>query len=120
MDKQGFEPAKARQWAMFCHLGGLSFLFFAIPFGNIIVPLIIWLLKRDDFQYVSDQGKEALNFQISVTLYLIVSCILMIFAFGIILIPIIMILDIVFVVKAAIAANKGHYFRYPCTLRLIK
>jgi len=52
-----------RTWAMLCHLSGLAG--YVVPFGNIFGPLIIWLIKRDQSWFVDDQGKEALNFQIS-------------------------------------------------------
>ena len=69
-----------RTWAMLCHIatfsGGI------IPLGNIIAPLIIWLVKKDQFPLVNDQGKEALNFQISITIYLIASIVLCLICVG--------------------------------------
>ncbi len=52
----------ARTWAMLCHIG--AFAGYIIPFGHIIAPLVIWLIKKDESPFVDDQGKESLNFQI--------------------------------------------------------
>jgi len=88
-------------------LGGLTFL----------GPLIVWLLKKDQSAFVGDQAKEALNFQIAV---LIVSLICSITCVGLILVPVVIVADIVFTIMGAMEANKGVYYRYPYTIRLIK
>ena len=68
-------PKPERTWAMFAHLS--SFLgYTCIPLANIIAPLIIWQIKKDDMPFASDQGKECLNFQISMLIYVIISAIL--------------------------------------------
>ena len=51
----------AKKWAMFTHLSALVG-FIGVPFGTILGPLILWLMKKDDFDYVNQQGREALNF----------------------------------------------------------
>lgn len=115
---EGTSSNQERQWAMFCHLGG--FCGFLIPFGNIIAPLILWLIKKDEFPFVDYHGKEALNFNISITIYAIVCTILGIVLVGFLLLFILLILVIVFIIKATIAANNGEYYRYPITIRFIK
>ncbi|HET9048389.1 MAG TPA: DUF4870 domain-containing protein [Chiayiivirga sp.] len=107
-----------RQWAMFAHLSALVGII--IPFGNIIAPLIIWQVKKDQFPLVDDQGKEALNFNIAVTLAFVVAFILMFVLIGFVLMPLIGIAWLVFVILAAIKANEGVNYRYPVNLRLIK
>jgi hypothetical protein len=62
-------PSSARQWGMWCHLSSLAWLLFPIRFISLGLPLIIWLLKRDEHAFVNEQGKESLNFQLSVLLY---------------------------------------------------
>ena len=52
-----------KTWGMLCHIS--TFCGMIIPFGNILAPLIIWLIKKEELPFVSDQGKEVLNFQIS-------------------------------------------------------
>jgi uncharacterized Tic20 family protein len=77
---RGTETDKdARNWAIVCHLSAFL-VFLRIPFGNILGPLTIWLIKRNDYAFVNDQGKAALNFQISMTLYAII---IAVFGFGI-------------------------------------
>jgi uncharacterized Tic20 family protein len=113
----GEGDAEARQWAMFAHLSAL--VGFLIPFGNLIGPLVIWQVKKE-MPFVEDQGKEALNFQITVTIAGVVAAILMLVLIGIILLPIIAIVALVLTIIAAIRANSGEAYRYPFTLRLIK
>lgn len=107
-----------RQWAMFCHLAALAG--FVIPFGNIIGPLVLWVLKKDESAFIDYHGKEALNFQISFSIYLIVSVILIILLIGILLTVIVATLGVVFLVVAALKANDGVYYTYPATIRFVK
>ena len=106
-----------RMWAMFCHLS--VFAGFVIPFGNIIGPLVIWSIKKDQYPLVNDQGKEAINFQISLVIYFIVSLILMIVLVGFALLAALFFFGMVIVVVAAIKANEGKYYRYPLNIRFI-
>ena len=112
-------PSKdERTWAMLCHFS--TYIGFIFPFGNIIVPLIIWLSKREDLPLVEDQGREALNFQISMTIYFIISGILCIILIGIPIVIGLIIFDFIITIVAAISANDGKYYRYPINLKLIK
>ncbi len=108
----------ARTWAMFCHLAGLCGF---IPFGNIIAPLILWQMKKAEFPFVDGQGKEALNFQISVTIYFL-ACIplIAVCGIGVFLMPVVGIFDLVFLIIASIKANNGEDYRYPLSIRLVK
>ncbi len=114
----------ACQWAMLCHVAALAQ--FALPsFGQIIGPLILWLMKREQHPFIDEQGKESLNFQISLTVYTIVgSILLLITCVGVFLIAIlalgIVALSAVYSVIGALAANKGQHFRYPMTIRFLK
>ncbi len=111
----------ARMWAMFCHLGGLAMFIPILPvIGNVIAPLIIWQIKKDDYPFVDEQGKEAVNFQISMLIYGLVSAILIVACIGAVLLPAVVIVDVVFLLIAAVKANDGHHYRYPLTIRFIK
>lgn len=112
--------SEARMWAMFAHLAALAGL--VVPFfGNILGPLVVWLVKKDEFPLVDDQGKESLNFQITMTIGLIVSAILMVVGIGLILIPLVGLTDLVFVIIASVEVNnKGTPYRYPFAIRLVK
>jgi uncharacterized protein len=104
--------------AMWCHLGAFSGVL--IPFGNFLVPLVIWLLKKDEDPFVDDQGKESLNFQISVFLYGIMSGILTFFIVGIFLLIVLALFTVVQVIRASIAASVGEKYRYPLCIRFIR
>jgi uncharacterized Tic20 family protein len=119
-----------RTWDVVCHLSALV-MFVGVPFGNIIGPLIIWLIKRGDSPSVDEHGKEALNFQISVTLYLIIAAAvtagLMLILIGFLLLPLLIVaaiavpvIDLIFIIIAAVKASNGESYRYPLTLRLIR
>ena len=109
--------ADERQWAMFAHLSALSGLI--IPFGNVLGPLIIWLMKKETMPFVDEQAKEALNFQITVALALVVSAILIVVVIGFILMLVVGIAALILTIMAGIKANEGVSYRYPFTLRLI-
>jgi uncharacterized Tic20 family protein len=114
----------ARMWAMFCHLGGLAGLIAPVV-GNIVAPLIIWQVKKEDFPFADEQGREAVNFQISMSLYGAVgSAVCLVTCIGAVLIPLIAgvvyIVDLVFLLIAAVKANNGQHYRYPLTIRFIK
>ena len=119
------EPAEdiskdAKMWGMFCHLAALAG-YLGIPFGNVLGPLIIWLIKKDDFKFVNDQGTESLNFQISITIYSVVAGLLVCLGgLGIFLLIPLWIFDLIMVIIASISANKGTAYRYPLCIRLIK
>ncbi len=109
-----------RMWGMICHLAALA-MFTSIPFANVLGPLIVWLIKKEDFAFVNDQGKESLNFQISVSIYVLCCLPLMCLAgIGVFLAAALGIADLVFVIIAAIKSNEGQTYRYPCCIRLVK
>ena len=111
----------ARMWAMFCHLAGLAGLIPLMPaFGSVIAPLIIWQIKKDNFEFVDEQGKEALNFQISVLIYALVAGLLCFVCIGFLLLPAVYIFDLIFLLIAAVKANNGEHYRYPLSIRFIK
>lgn len=112
------QETQERTWGMLAHLAALAG--YIIPFGHIIGPLVIWLIKKDESAFVDDQGKESINFQISITVYAIVSAILIVVVIGILLLIGVVIFDVVMVIIAAVKANEGEKFRYPLCIRFIK
>ena len=116
-------PAKdERLWATLAHLSAFAIYFTGI--GHLVGPLVIWLAKRSGNPFIDDQGREALNFQITWTIMMVANCILFITIIGaVIAVPLFYVLPVYHVVcmiMAAIKANDGVAFRYPLTLRLIK
>lgn len=109
-----------KQWCLFVHLSALSG-YLGIPFGWILGPLIIWLIKKDDVPEVNEHGKEALNFQISVLIYSIVAIPLVCLGgLGAVVIVGLHIFDLVCVIIAAVKAADGQLFNYPITIKFIK
>lgn len=107
-----------RQWALICHLSALCGYF--IPFGNLIAPIVIWSMKKDEMPMVDEHGKEVINFQISITIWFIIAGIFVIILIGIPFLIALGVLQLVFVIIGAIKADNGILYRYPLTIRFIK
>jgi uncharacterized protein len=98
-----------------------------VPFGNILGPLVLWQMKRNEMPLVEEQGKESLNFQLSALIYLLAGSVIAvigaIFCVGFLLIPVLVVIylgSLVLAVIAGLKANDGVLYRYPLNLRLIK
>jgi uncharacterized protein len=102
--------------AMIAHLLGIVSWF--------VGPLIIWLINKDkaDQEFVIDQSKEALNFQITMAIAWFACIVVAIVTLGIgsLLFPVLGIAGLIFCILAGLEANKGVAYRYPFALRLIK
>lgn len=114
------DEKQARNWVVFCHLGGLV----TVSFFNLLIPIVIWLMKKDESPFIDEQGKEIVNFQISIAIY---GLVLFLIAFTIIGMPVtflgmfvLVATNIVSIIKGAIKASNGEEFLYPINLRLIK
>ncbi|MGA9453386.1 MAG: DUF4870 domain-containing protein [Verrucomicrobiia bacterium] len=110
---------------MLCHLSALAG--FIIPFGNILGPLLVWQIKKNEFPSVNIHGKAALNFQITVFIAAfaaaIVAVMLSFFCVGFLLIPLVILIAVaglVFAIIAGIKANNGEDYKYPWSLELVK
>jgi uncharacterized protein len=136
-EQQPNQDHAGRTWSIFCHLSALS-VYIGVPLGNILVPLIIWLIKKDELPQVDEHGKQSLNFQISLTIYAILAAIafaaVMMSAFIIggeyaprvvvLFIPLIFIFFILahlaLTIIAAIKAGEGTIYRYPLAIRFLR
>lgn len=101
-----------RMWCMLCHLSALVL--------GVIGPLIVWMIKKDEMPEVEQHGKEAVNFQISIIIYMVVSGFLTIVFIGIFMLPLIVIFNLAMVIVAGVKANNGEFYRYPATIRFLK
>ncbi len=151
---------EVRHWAMLCHLSSILWIPIALglglvgiplplPFLNIVVPLIIWLSKKNQHPFIDAHGKESLNFQISFTIYSVIAFIIFLFllaatcgiwaytssgtsssllfqialvvggGFGILFL-IASIVQLCLVIFAAIKAKKGEFYHYPFTIRFLR
>ncbi|WP_306643828.1 DUF4870 domain-containing protein [Sanyastnella coralliicola] len=97
--------------ALLAHIGTLI--------GAWIVPLVIWLVKKDESDFIARHAKESLNFQISVMIYMVVCIILAVIVIGVFLAIALGIAAFVFVILATIAASGGKDYKYPMTIRFI-
>jgi len=107
-----------RTWAMLCHLSALAGL--VIPFGNIIGPLVIWLIQKDKIPAVNEHGKESLNFQITWSIAGVIAAFLTVIVIGFILLPAIGIFVLIMVIIASLKANNGESYQYPASIKFIK
>jgi hypothetical protein len=112
MEKRSNEE---RTWGMLCHITALTGYF--IPFGNILGPLIVWLVKKEESAFVDDQGKESLNFQLSATIYIIVAGVLSLVLIGIPILIGLLIFHLVVIIIATVRSSEGTHYRYPLTIR---
>ncbi len=127
MTDQGQLTPEEKTFGMVCHLSALA-LFVLPSFGNIFGPLIIWLIKKDQSAWIDRQGKEALNFQISIVIYVFAAFFLMLLlVITVIGIPLAVLIGLglaafwlIMVIMASIKANNGEDFRYPLNIRFIK
>src|SRR6185369_10161000 len=97
-----------RTWCMLCHLAALAG--YAVALGQLLGPLIVWLIKKDQMPAVDAHGKEAVNFHISCMIYAIVSFLLIFVCIGIVLLPAVAILNIVCTIVASVKASQGEFF----------
>jgi len=111
---------------MLCHIGGLLGSF--VPPGNIIVPVVIWLLKKDQSAFISEHGKEAINFQINLSVWavicFIVGFVLLFVIIGAFLLPlafgVLGLAALILGIVAGVKAYEGNHYRYPFIIRLLK
>lgn len=114
----GFRDERERTWTILCHFS--AFLGYLLPFGHILGPLGIWLFKGSRYPQVNIHGKEALNFQLSITIYVVIAYLLVVVGIGIFLLIALGVFDFVAVIIASVKAKDGRFFRYPLTIRMIR
>jgi hypothetical protein len=112
--------SQARRLAMLCHL--LSFAYCILRMGLVLAPALIWMSQRRHYTFVDDQGRESVNFQITVLLAALVALGLANFVpkIGYNLLFVIGLIHLVLTFIAAYQANRGVAYRYPLCWRLIK
>lgn len=98
--------------ALISHIGTM--------FGGFFVPLIIWIIKKDESEFVAKHARNALNFQLSMLLYVVVSIILFFIFIGVLLLLAIAVFATIVVILATVAASRGEHYDYPLTINFIK
>ncbi|ACL01870.1 conserved hypothetical protein [Desulfatibacillum aliphaticivorans] len=110
----------ARRWAALCHIGGLLGLLALPSIGNILVPLVLWLIKKESHPFIDQEGKKALNFQICTTIYTWITGLLCFVLIGFVIAPVLAIFVLVVCIIATVKAADGVGYKYPLTIRFIK
>ena len=108
-----------RTWGMLAHLSALAGLVMPL-IGIVLGPLVVWLARRDESEFVAAHAKEALNFNISVLLGALACMLLMLVFIGFLLGTALFVAWLVMMLVAAIKASEGQTYRYPFSLRLVK
>jgi uncharacterized Tic20 family protein len=103
-----------RNWAMFCHLSAFAGFFF--PFGGIIGPLVCWLTKKDESVWVYINGRNSLNFQLSMLLYIVLALPLCFIIIGFPIVALLGTIKVICIVIASVKASKGESFKYPLVI----
>jgi hypothetical protein len=107
-----------KNWGMFCHVA--VFAGCIAPLGNIIGPLVIWLIKKDQYGFVDYNGRQAINFQITFLIAMLASALLAFVLIGFLLMAGLGILALVVTIQAIVAASRGEYYTYPWSIQFIR
>jgi uncharacterized Tic20 family protein len=110
-------PAEDRNWAMGAHLSAFLAAYIALGF---LGPLVVLLVRGDRSQFVRRHAVEALNFNITVLLYVVICVILAIVLIGFVLLIALGVLYVITVIVGAVRASSGEDYRYPLTIRFVK
>lgn len=118
MQPSALQTPEQRQMGMFLHLSQLANVIL-FPVG-IVIPIVIWQTQKDKIPALDAHGKMVANWMISLTIYVLVSFILMFVIIGIFTMLAVAIIGIVFPIVGAIKANNGELWQYPMTIKFIK
>ena len=114
-EKSGYAPTSDERI-----MGILSHILAIIPGIGILGPLVIYLVKKGESDFVTDNAKESLNFQLTVIIAYIISGILVVVLIGALLLWLVWIFNTILVIVATIKASENKVYRYPGNLRLIR
>ena len=106
-----------RQYAMILHLSSLAG--YLVPYAGLIVPVALWLAKKDESPGIDRHGRAVVNATISYLIYTTVAAILCVILIGIPMLILLGILAVVFPIIAAVKANDGRYWNYPGSIRFL-
>jgi len=109
---------QTRQWATLLHMSLLAG--FVVPVAGLVVPILIWQLKKEELPALDAHGKMVLNWILSLLLYGVLSCLLIIVLIGIPLLVVLGLIGIIFPIIGAIKANEGVLWKYPLTIAFIR
>ncbi len=111
------ETKQERIWCTLCHLSALAG--YLLPFGHVLLPLLIWVTKRAKVRGVDDAGMESLNFQLTVSLFGLIGIMLSAVFIGLVLLFALVVLHVSMTLVACLRAQRGERVRYPVNIRII-
>ncbi len=116
------DPTISHEQRTYCLLMHASIvLLHFLAFFSFIVPLVMWLARKDTSRFIDDHGRETLNFHLSITLYgLIGFALIPLCGVGVAVLVFAYILAIVGGIMACVAASRAEYFRYPMCVRFVR
>ena len=106
-----------RTWGVLAHAGGFAGL--AVPFGNVVAPLVVWLAKKDESRFVDENGVRALNFQVTWSIILLVTALSVLIAVGVVLFPLALLAWLILTVLGTVKASEGEVYDYPLTVQFV-
>ncbi|PSQ11726.1 DUF4870 domain-containing protein [Halobacteriales archaeon QS_7_69_60] len=106
-----------RMWGILAHAGGFAGL--AVPFGNVLAPLVAWLVKRDESRFVDENGIQALNFQLTWSVILLVTALSILVGVGLVLFPLAMLAWLILTVVGTAKAADDEVYDYPLTIGFV-
>jgi uncharacterized protein len=108
----------ANQWAMFVHFS--LFAGHLVPLAGLVLPIVLWQIKKDQYAFVDVHGKIVVNWIISMIIYAAVCTILLLVAIGVLGFVILGVLSVIFPIIGGIKANQGEVWEYPLSLKFIR
>ena len=110
-----YTESDGRQWALFIHLS--QFAFYAFPLAGIILPILLWQLKKDELPGIDAHGRVVLNWIISLFIYAIICVPLCFLLVGIPMLVVLALAAVIFPIIGAIKANDGILWKYPASIQ---
>lgn len=112
------QTKEEKDFSLILHLSPLAGLVF--PFGHLVAPFVIWMLKKKESLVLNEVGKEVLNAAISASLYGLVASALFFALIGFLLLPALIVAYAVCIITGSVRASEGRFYRYPFIFRLLK
>ncbi len=116
-DENAYWGTNEKTFAMALHLSQFASL--VVPLLGLILPIVMWASFKDKNEFINQNGRNAINWIISSTIYLIISIVLVFFIIGIPMLILLLVLDIVFIIMAAVKASNGINWQYPMSIRFL-
>ena len=105
---------ETNQWAMFIHFSMLAG--WVIPLAGIIVPILLWQLKKDELPGIEPHAHVVMNWIVSSLVYAVICYILLLIVIGVLGFLILGVLTVAYAIIGGIKANDGELWEYPGTL----